>query len=127
MKQLRIAQGKRISAATSMNDESSRSHLVMTLTVVDVSGSKEVIGAKLNLVDLAGSERVKDSNVSGASLQEACHINSSLYNLAGVVDALCKNKPRNLIPYRNSKLTAILQDSLGGNCKTTMLACLSPS
>ena len=91
-----------------MNDESSRSHLIMTLTLVEVSQDKELMGAKLNLVDLAGSERVKDSNVTGQSLKEACHINSSLYNLAGVVDALCKNKPKELIPYRNSKLTALL-------------------
>ena len=110
-----------------MNDESSRSHLIMTLTLVDVNKRKEFTGAKLNLVDLAGSERVKDSDAQGQALAEACHINSSLYNLAGVVDGLCKGKAKNLIPYRNSKLTALLQDSLGGNCKTTLLACLSPS
>ena len=127
MKELAKAQSKRQSAATSMNDESSRSHLILTLTVVEVTKKREFIGAKLNMVDLAGSERVKDSNVSGVNLQEACHINASLYNLASVVDALCKGKPKKLIPYRNSKLTSILQDSLGGNCKTTMLACLSPS
>ena len=111
-----------------MNEESSRSHLILTLTLIEKKKrKKELIGAKLNLVDLAGSERVKDSNVEGQNLKEAIHINSSLYNLAGVVDALCKGKPKNLIPYNNSKLTSILQDSLGGNCKTTMLACLSPS
>lgn len=110
-----------------MNDQSSRSHLVLTLTMVDVKKTKEVVGAKLNLVDLAGSERVKDSQVSDKGLTEACNINASLYHLAGVVDALCKGKARKLIPYRNSKLTALLSDSLGGNCKTTMLGCLSPS
>ena len=127
MAELSKAQAKRQSASTSMNDESSRSHLILTLTLVEVTRRNELIGAKLNLVDLAGSERVKDSNVSGQNLQEACHINASLYNIAGVVDVLCKGKPKNLIPYRNSKLTSILQDSLGGNCKTTVLACLSPA
>ena len=77
-------------------------------------------------MDLAGSERVKDSNVSGQMLKEACHINSSLYNLAGVVDALCTNKPKNLIPYRNSKLTRLLKESLGGNSRTVMIACVCP-
>ena len=73
-----------------MNDESSRSHLIMTLTLVEVDKKKVVTGAKLNLVDLAGSERVKDSAVSGQALKEACYINKSLYTLAGVVDGLCK-------------------------------------
>ena len=127
MKEMAKAQKKRASAATSMNDESSRSHLIMTLTVVEVTKKREFIGAKLNMVDLAGSERAKDANTSGESLKEAAFINKSLFCLAGVVDALCKGKAKNLIPYRDSKLTSILQDSLGGNCKTTMLACLSPS
>ena len=61
------------------------------------------MGAKLNLVDLAGSERNKDAQTSGESLKEAGYINKSLYTLAGVVDALCKNKKQ--IPYRDSKLT----------------------
>ena len=109
-----------------MNDESSRSHLIMTLTLVEV-GKKTVVGSKLNLVDLAGSERLKDSMATGQALKEACHINSSLYALAGVVDGLTKGKPGEQINYRNSKLTSILSDSLGGNCKTTMLAMLSPA
>jgi hypothetical protein len=75
-----------------MNDESSRSHLIMTLTLVEV-GKKTVVGSKLNLVDLAGSERLKDSMATGQALKEACHINSSLYALAGVVDGLTKGKP----------------------------------
>ena len=108
-----------------MNDESSRSHLIMTLTLVDVDKKKVVTGAKLNLVDLAGSERVKDSGVSGQALQEAGYINKSLYTLAGVVDGLCKGAK--MIPYRDSKLTSLLADSLGGNCKTTLLGCLSPA
>ena len=68
MKHLKTAQSKRRCAATNMNDESSRSHLIMTLTLVEVNKKKEFVGAKLNLVDLAGSERVKDSNVTGQNL-----------------------------------------------------------
>ena len=108
-----------------MNEESSRSHLIMTLTVTEVNRKGKFTGAKLNLVDLAGSERVKDSNVSGQALKEAACINQSLLTLAAVVDALCTGKKN--IPYRESKLTQLLSDSLGGNCKTTLLAMLSPS
>ena len=77
-----------------MNDESSRSHLILTLTLVEVGKKKNIVGSKLNLVDLAGSERIKDSMSTGQDLTEACHINKSLYALAGVVDGLTKGKPR---------------------------------
>lgn len=77
-----------------MNDESSRSHLILTLTLVEVGKKKNIVGSKLNLVDLAGSERIKDSMATGQALTEACHINKSLYALAGVVDGLTKGKPR---------------------------------
>jgi hypothetical protein len=80
--------------------------------------------AKLNFVDLAGSERVKDSEVTGAKLKEACYINKSLFALAGVVDSLQNGKKVN---YRDSKLTMLLSDSLGGNCMTTLIATISPS
>ena len=68
MKHLNKAQGRRNVTSTAMNDESSRSHLIMTLTLVDVNKKKEFTGAKLNLVDLAGSERVKDSDAQGQAL-----------------------------------------------------------
>lgn len=97
----------------------------MTLTVTQVDDRKRFTGAKLNLVDLAGSERNKDSQASGQQLKEAGYINQSLFTLAGVVDALCKGKKQ--IPYKDSKLTKLLSDSLGGNCITTLLAMLSPS
>lgn len=100
--------------------------MILTLTIVEAD-SNEFIGSKLNLVDLAGSERVKDSGASGKSLTEACHINKSLFCLAQVVDALTKGKKGALIPYRESKLTSLLADSLGGNCITTLLAMVSPS
>ena len=99
----------------------------MTLTIVEFASGQEFVGSKLNLVDLAGSERVKDSKATGQKLSEACHINKSLFQLAQVVDALCKGKARNLVPYRESKLTSLLADSLGGNCKTTLIAMVSPS
>ena len=87
-----------------MNELSSRSHLILTITVNTYDERDcSVSSAKLNLVDLAGSERVKHSQVSGQQLVEAGYINKSLYTLAGVVDALCKNKKQ--IPYRDSKLT----------------------
>lgn len=109
-----------------MNEVSSRSHLIMTITVNKIDARDySVQSAKLNLVDLAGSERVKDSNVSGDQLKEACFINKSLYALAGVVSSLQKQGSK--VNYRDSKLTLLLSDSLGGNCRTTMLAMLSPS
>lgn len=80
--------------------------------------------SKLSIVDLAGSERVKDSNVSGQQLLEAAHINKSLFNLIQVVNALRKGENP---PYRDSKLTALLIDSIGGNCMTSLLAMVSPS
>jgi hypothetical protein len=77
------------------------------------------------VVDLAGSERVKKSGVSGAQLKEASNINSSLLAFGNIVQALAEK--RGFIPYRDSKLTRILEDSVGGNCKTSLLVCCSPS
>jgi len=82
---------------------------------------------KLNLVDLAGSERVRLSGASGQRLKESQHINTSLAELGNVISALVDAKSRQHIPYRNSKLTRMLEDSLGGNCKTTMMAMISPA
>ncbi len=82
---------------------------------------------KLNLVDLAGSERVRLSGATGQRLEECKQINSSLSHLGFVISALTDPKNRQHIPYRNSKLTRMLEDSLGGNCKTTMMAMVSPA
>jgi Kinesin motor domain len=82
---------------------------------------------KLNLVDLAGSERVHVTGATGRRLEESKNINQSLSALGNVITALTDRKPRQHIPYRNSKLTRILEDSLGGNCKTTMMCMISPS
>lgn len=82
---------------------------------------------KLNLVDLAGSERVRLSGATGQRLEESKQINRSLASLGNVISALTDTKNRQHIPYRDSKLTRMLEDSLGGNCKTTMMAMISPA
>ena len=114
-----------------MNEVSSRSHLVLTITINTYDErDMSITSSKLNIVDLAGSERTKDSNVSGKRMQEACYINKSLFTLGAVIDTVIKNfsrKAKSVVPFRNSKLTQILSDSIGGNCKTTLLAMLSPS
>ena len=121
-------QSRRATASTSMNEVSSRSHLVLSLTTTRYEGAR-ILRGRLNLVDLAGSERVKDSAVSGDRLGEACRINKSLHALAGVVEALESGKAMRgeHIPYRDSKLTWLLSNSLGGNCKTALIATASPS
>ena len=88
-KLIQQANKARTSHSTSMNEASSRSHLILTITVNKIDERDgSVVSSKMNLVDLAGSERVKDSQVSGQQLKEAGYINKSLYTLAGVVDAL---------------------------------------
>lgn len=81
----------------------------------------------MNLVDLAGSERVRVTGATGIRLEECKKINQSLSALGNVISALSDEKNRSHIPYRDSKLTRILEDSLGGNCKTTIIAMISPS
>jgi len=113
---------------TKMNSVSSRSHTVFTITVIqrDKSTGSGITG-KLNLVDLAGSERLKKSESEGIRLKEALHINTSLTALGKVVMALDPNSESLHVPYRDSKLTRILQNSLGGNSFTTVLATIHPS
>ncbi|CAD7922816.1 unnamed protein product [Amoebophrya sp. A25] len=115
---------------THMNASSSRSHTVFTINVVQKDRRAEdadVISGVLNLVDLAGSERIARSKSEGARFQEAVVINSSLSALGRVVLALSQEtKDAKFIPYRDSKLTRILQGSLGGNSFTTLLACINP-
>ena len=117
---LRKCLQNRAVGGTQLNEVSSRSHMILCLSVRNDSGV-----AKLNLVDLAGSERLEDSKAQGQRLQETCAINSSLFALVAVVESLSSGKP--FIPYRNSKLTWILSDSIGGNSLTTILATISPS
>jgi len=90
-----------------------------------VESSEKIVNAKLHLVDLAGSERTKKTGSEGMTLKEAAFINKSLTFLEQVVVALC-DKNRDHIPYRQSKLTNMLKDSIGGNCKTIMIANIWP-
>jgi len=118
-------------ASTAMNADSSRSHSVFVIKIHqkdDVQESKNIF-AKINLVDLAGSERVKSTGAQGATLKEGANINKSLSALGNVINALVEQstKPKTFVPYRNSKLTRVLQESLGGNSVTAMLAALSPA
>ncbi len=120
----------RATGATLMNADSSRSHSIFTIAVemldVTSSGSQHITRGKLNLVDLAGSERQTKTGATGDRLKEATKINLSLSALGNVISALVDGKSKH-IPYRDSKLTRLLQDSLGGNTKTLMIACVSPS
>ena len=114
--------------ATSMNDQSSRSHSLFTVYLEIQEGSeksKKIRSGKLNLVDLAGSERVGKTNATGKTFDEGKKINLSLTALGSVIDALSSNRKH--IPYKDSKLTRLLSDSLGGNTKTVMFANVSPA
>lgn len=116
-------------AETPMNMASSRSHCIFTISLEGrVAGSDKVRRSKLHLVDLAGSERVSKTNSTGSVLKEARYINSSLFYLEMVIVALYEKatKGRTHIPYRNSVMTSALRDSLGGNCKTIMIATINP-
>uniref|UniRef100_A0A0D3C0F1 Kinesin-like protein n=1 Tax=Brassica oleracea var. oleracea TaxID=109376 RepID=A0A0D3C0F1_BRAOL len=111
--------------ATALNEKSSRSHSVLSVHVrgVDVKTDSELRGS-LHLVDLAGSERIDRSEVTGDRLKEAQHINKSLSALGDVIFALAHKNPH--VPYRNSKLTQVLQNSLGGQAKTLMFVQINP-
>ncbi|ONK64565.1 uncharacterized protein A4U43_C07F27420 [Asparagus officinalis] len=113
--------------STQMNVTSSRSHCLYTLSVQYESAvDGKVKSGKLMLVDLAGSEKVEKTGAEGKVLEEAKTINKSLSALGNVINALTTGK-RSHIPYRSSKLTRILEDSLGGNSRTALLCCCSPS
>ncbi|XP_060101019.1 kinesin-like protein KIF6 [Heteronotia binoei] len=115
----------RMIAETPMNQASTRSHCIFTIHISSKEpGSATIRRSKLHLVDLAGSERVAKSGVGGQLLTEAKYINLSLHFLEQVIIALSE-KHRSHIPYRNSMMTSVLRDSLGGNCMTTMIATLS--
>ena len=116
-------------AETPMNMASSRSHCIFTISLESrEEGSSSVRRSKFHLVDLAGSERVHKTNASGQLFKEATYINKSLHYLELVIVALheMRRGQRTHIPYRNSIMTSVLRDSLGGNCKTTMIATINP-
>eukprot|EP00058_Branchiostoma_floridae_P019075 XP_002604564.1 hypothetical protein BRAFLDRAFT_79440 [Branchiostoma floridae] len=115
----------RMIAETPMNQASTRSHCIFTIHLTAREpGSATIRRSKLHLVDLAGSERVGKTGVGGTLLAEAKYINLSLHYLEQVIVALSE-KSRSHIPYRNSMMTSVLRDSLGGNCMTTMIATCS--
>uniref|UniRef100_A0A8D0D5W9 Kinesin-like protein n=1 Tax=Sander lucioperca TaxID=283035 RepID=A0A8D0D5W9_SANLU len=120
---------KRRTASTLMNAYSSRSHSVFSVTIhmkeITMDGEELVKIGKLNLVDLAGSENIGRSGAVDKRAREAGNINQSLLTLGRVITALVEKRPH--IPYRESKLTRILQDSLGGRTKTSIIATVSPS
>ena len=123
----------RSTAQTNMNDTSSRSHSIFSITVEcatvldagTADAQRHVHVGKLNLVDLAGSERQNKTGATGDRLREACDINRGLAVLGKCIAQLVDD-PKGHIPYRDSKLTRLLQDSLGGNARTAMLATISP-
>ncbi|KAG6400314.1 hypothetical protein SASPL_137140 [Salvia splendens] len=135
----------RATGSTNMNNQSSRSHAIFTITVEQMRKlhpgnpndsnyndcmTEEYLCAKLHLVDLAGSERAKRTGSDGLRFKEGVHINKGLLSLGNVISALGDDKKRKEgvhVPYRDSKLTRLLQDSLGGNSRTVMIACISPA
>ncbi|KVH98313.1 Kinesin, motor domain-containing protein [Cynara cardunculus var. scolymus] len=135
----------RATGSTNMNNQSSRSHAIFTITLEQMrkpnsnipgdgnsndSTCDEYLCAKLHLVDLAGSERAKRTGSDGMRFKEGVHINKGLLALGNVISALGDEKKRKEgahVPYRDSKLTRLLQDSLGGNSRTVMIACVSPA
>lgn len=136
IKQIMMGLKDRVTAETNMNEHSSRSHAIVQLNITRIAVTTEDSAivtrsrtSKLNLVDLAGSERVQQSGVTGDRFEEARNINLSLSTLGRVIQQLGeKQTGRNVIPaYRDSALTWLLSDSLGGNSKTLLLATVAPS
>ncbi|KAF2126479.1 kinesin-domain-containing protein [Dothidotthia symphoricarpi CBS 119687] len=137
---MRLGDSSRTTASTKMNDTSSRSHAVFTIRLKQITHSllsDETIErtARMRLVDLAGSERAKSTEATGQRLKEGAQINKSLTTLGRVIAALADprrhaakgRRPREVVPYRDSVLTWLLRDSLGGNSKTAMVACIAPA
>ncbi|KAF3440264.1 hypothetical protein FNV43_RR18548 [Rhamnella rubrinervis] len=129
---LSVCEAQRQIGETSLNEASSRSHQILRLTIE--SSAREFLGndkpssltATVNFVDLAGSERASQTLSAGTRLKEGCHINRSLLTLGTVIRKLSKGRNGH-VPYRDSKLTRILQSSLGGNARTAIICTLSPA
>ncbi|GAB4818979.1 hypothetical protein N2152v2_006025 [Parachlorella kessleri] len=127
VKLMELGLRNRAVSATAMNAGSSRSHCVVYLLCEKAFPDGRVEYGKLALVDLAGSERQEKTQAQGQTLQEGNLINKSLSCLGNVVNALTDGKNKGHIPYRDSKLTRVLQDSLGGTARTVLIICCSPS
>lgn len=142
LKYMRMGDSSRTTASTKMNDTSSRSHAVFTIMLKQIHHDYHTDEtterlARIRLVDLAGSERAKATEATGQRLREGSNINKSLTTLGRVIAALAdprhsrihnsNRKNRDIVPYRDSILTWLLKDSLGGNSKTAMIACIAPS
>ena len=120
----------RVMASTAANQFSTRSHAVLQITLEQTSKEKNsvIFSSKLCLIDLAGSERAASTENRGQRMIEGANINRSLLALGNCINILSDvNKRGKFIPYRDSKLTRILKDSLGGNTQTIMIACISPA
>lgn len=121
----------RTMSPTEANATSSRSHAVLQINVSQKDRNADInephTMATLSIIDLAGSERASATKNRGERLIEGANINKSLLALGSCINALCDPRKRNHVPYRNSKLTRLLKFSLGGNCKTVMIVCVSPS
>lgn len=121
----------RTMSPTEANATSSRSHAVLQINVAQRDRNADInephTMATLSIIDLAGSERASATKNRGERLMEGANINKSLLALGSCINALCDPRKRNHVPYRNSKLTRLLKFSLGGNCKTVMIVCISPS
>ncbi|KAJ4266005.1 tubulin-dependent ATPase kip3 [Fusarium torreyae] len=128
-----IVQGNeyRTVSPTEANATSSRSHAVLQINIAQKDRNADVSEphtmATLSIIDLAGSERASVTKNRGERLTEGANINKSLLALGGCINALCDRRQKAHVPYRNSKLTRLLKFSLGGNCKTVMIVCVSPS
>ncbi|KAI7472418.1 kinesin-domain-containing protein [Hortaea werneckii] len=123
--------GNRTQSPTEANATSSRSHAVLQVNISlkdrNASTTEPVTMATLSIIDLAGSERASATKNRGERLLEGANINKSLLALGSCINALCDPRKKNHVPYRNSKLTRLLKFSLGGNCRTVMIVCVSPS
>ena len=122
----------KVVASHNLNHQSSRSHAIFSLTLecVDSSNIGNIITSKLQLVDLAGSERIGMTGTEGLRKQEGISINKSLFVLRKVIMGLSdkrKGASGGYIPYRDSKLTSLLKQSIGGNAYCLMIACVTPS
>ncbi|ROV92930.1 hypothetical protein VSDG_06367 [Cytospora chrysosperma] len=136
LRYMKMGDSSRTTASTKMNDTSSRSHAVFTIMLKQIHHDMETDetterSSRIRLVDLAGSERAKATEATGQRLREGSNINKSLTTLGRVIAALADPKSsrsgKAVVPYRDSILTWLLKDSLGGNSKTAMIACIAPS